>query len=115
MTVEEISKFAIDGIKTADMNCPERCLFYVLKELYRDFKDGKITKYEGEQRKADAVRQFEKDCEYYEKISDVSKRFAEFWKEIEETGSEYGKNPTIENADNFFKAVYGAGRKKKLG
>ena len=110
MTVEEISKFALDGKNVSGMTCAERCLFLELKEIYRDFKEKKITKQDGELRKMAAVERFKKDAEEFASSRDIYAYHAAFWKRIEAAASEYHKSPSVETADNFFKAVYGAGR-----
>ena len=112
MTVEEISKFAASGKNIAGMSCPERCLFLSLKEIYRDFKEGKITREDGEARKRRAVEQYEVDLQENVKSRDIYLWHTEFWRNIEEASGNYARNPSIESADAFFKAVYGAGRKK---
>ena len=64
MTIEEISKYASTGTRPGKaMNCAERCLFYELKEIYSEYRDNRITRAMGDQRKQEAVKQYQKDME----------------------------------------------------
>jgi len=113
MTVEEISKHASAGyLPDKKMSCPERCLFYELRDLYAMHKEGRITRAMGEKQKEDLLKQFKKDNEEFNYSKMFLQYQAKFWKEIEAAGEKYGTEPTIENADAFMKAVYGAGRKQ---
>ena len=115
MTIDEISKCAAVGKPSVGMTCPERCLYFELKDLYQEFKAGKIDKETGELRKREAVGRYEKDLEGLMSPKDLYDWHAKFWREIELAGSEYARNPSLEAADLFFKAVYKAGRKSGSG
>ena len=113
MTIEEISKYASAGyLPDAPMDCAERSLFYGLRDLYAMHKENRITRAMGEQEKEKLINIFKKDSEELKYSKKFLRYQAEFWKRIEEAGSRYGTDPTIENADAFLEAVYGVGRKQ---
>lgn len=112
MTVEEISRYASSGVMPdKEMNCAERCFFYGMRDLYAKHKENRITRAMGEQEKEKLLKVFKKDSEELEFSKKFLRYQADFWKRIEEAGEKYGTEPTIENADAFMKAVYGAERK----
>ena len=103
MTAEEITKLAAKGrLPEETLPCPERCLFYAMRDLYRQNKCGEISIEDG----------FRRDCEQFNYAKTIFAFHASMWKEIELAGSRYMKEPTIEHADEFVRAVYGAGRIK---
>ena len=113
ITIEEISKCASTGqMPDAEMNCAEKCLFYGLRDLYAMHKENRITRAMGEQEKEKLLKQFKKDSEELAYSKAFLQYHAKFWKEIEEAGTKYATEPSIENADAFMKAVYGVGRKE---
>jgi hypothetical protein len=112
MTIEEISKYASTGNMPDQMTCPERCLFYSLRDLYAMHKENRITRTQGEKMKQEIVKRYMDDVRVYGFADKYIKHNARLWKEIEEAGSKYRKEPSIENADAFLEAVYGVGRLK---
>lgn len=112
MTKEEISKFAyMDKMPEADMTCPERCLWYELRDIYRQFRSGKLTKEKGDSEKNAAIRRYELETNKAELAKRILKRQADMWTEIELAGNMYGMDRTLENADALLAAVYGVKRK----
>ena len=112
MTTEEIIQHAAkDQFPQEMMNCAERCLFYTLREIYRDFRSRTIGIEEGEKRKKAALHQFKNDAEDLSRGKALMLEHGIFWQRIETAGSRYRNNPTIETADAFIEAVYGVGRK----
>ena len=111
MKIEEISRYALSGdLPDKYMTCPERCLFYSLRDLYALHKEKRITKAEGENRKEKLLKQYEKDCEELNYSKMFLQYQGKFWKGIENAAMRYRKNPTVENADAFIEAVYGVGK-----
>ena len=114
MTISEISKCAAGGIlPEAPMDCPERCLFYSLRDIYSENKAGHITKDEGKKRKQEAIGQYQRDCTEFFRGKHILEHHARMWAAIELAGNNYRKEPTIEHADAFITAVYGVGRKQE--
>lgn len=115
MTAEEIIKLAAKGkLPEEPLPCPERCLFFAMRDLYRQNKSGEISKEEGRSQKQKVMNQFRHDCEQLDYSKTIFSFHANMWKTIELAGSRYMKEPSIEHADEFVKAVYGVGRIKSL-
>lgn len=89
------------------MTCPERCLWYALRDVYRRFQNGEITQDKGDAEKRRAVRQYELDAGVLHSANRIIERNANMWTEIELAAMAYGRDRTVENADAFFRAVYG--------
>lgn len=114
MTKDQISKYAfMNEMPDVEMSCPERCLWYALKDVYRRFQSGDLTKAQGDVEKKKAFRQYEIDASKLEAAKRIVAHDANMWVEIELAGSAYGMNRTLENADVFFSAVYGVKLKGK--
>lgn len=95
------------------MTCPERALFYALKEIYSDYRQGAISKSKGEDLKNKAMRQFEIDNGAFMSAMKILRENALLWKSIEKTSSQYRLERTLENADAFLEAVYNVPIKSK--
>ena len=88
------------------MTCPERALFFALKEIYSEYRQGIVGREEGETLKNRAMRQFDLDNQAVSSAMKILKSHAEFWKSIETAASRYRLERTLENADAFLEAVY---------
>ena len=95
------------SVEERSLSCPERCFFYAMKELYQAFRENKITKEQGEEMRQAAEKQFNADCAEYAAAKKILLHHSKMWKGIEQAGSAYRNNRTIENADAFIGAVYG--------
>ena len=116
MTKDEIIKYAATGqMPDQEMTCPERALFYTLKEIYTRFRNGLITKEQGEVQKNHALRQFELDNSAVSSAMKILRHNSELWKAIEQAGNHYALDRTLENADAFVEAVYNVKLKQKEG
>jgi len=88
------------------MTCPERALYYALRDIYSQYRKGIITKSKGEELKLKAMRQFDLDNQAISSAIKILHKHAEFWKSIEKASSRYRLERTLENADAFLEAVY---------
>ena len=101
--VYDFERAAIRGESVPDGLGPaDTWLFLTLRELYAQVKRGTISRETG------AIEKHKIEMEYNKLKFDLKLAYstAELWKNIELSGSEYRKNRTLENADNFCKAVY---------
>ena len=89
-----------------ELLCPERALFYSLKDIYDNYRKGLISKAQGESQKNKALRQFDLDMGSYTSAMKILRDNAEMWKRIELAGNHYRLDRTLENADAFIEAVY---------
>ena len=85
---------------------PELVMWYAFRELYRDFRAGKLKKDEAEKAKAEILKRYAAQKTEYDTMQNILQSQAEMWKRIELAGSRYGTERTVENADAFYKAVY---------
>ena len=107
MTVDMINKYAFaDDLPDTELSCPERCLYFSLRDLYREFKAGLITKEQGEKKKRDAVSRFKRDCGELDAARKVVQSSSGMWQRIEMASLRYNRDRTLENADAFVEAVY---------
>ena len=114
MQKDKIVEYAARGIvPDQEMTCPERALFYTLKDVYNDFRKGVLSKDRGETLKNRALRQFDLDQGAFDSALRILRDNAELWKRIETEGNHYRLDRTLENADMFVEAVYGV-RMKQL-
>lgn len=89
----------------------QQYIFLSLRILYQQYRAGAINRDTAiaEKRLLEkTARDAESQSASVDKLVLSTK---DLWKSIELAGSTYAKNPTIENADAFYKAVYGVGRK----
>ena len=115
-TLDDIVKYAARDVLPDRMDVwsdTTQLLYYRLRDMYRAFKSGTITKQQGETQKAQIIRQTERaDRDINDLLSQV-RHHAELWKRIEHTGTMYAQNRTLDNADRFFEAVYGCRPKER--
>lgn len=112
MKRESIIEYAAQNIKPdGNLNCAEWVLFYTARDIYKAYYNGSITIQAGEEKKKRALRQFELDNGELLRAKEILRQHAEMWRSIEEAGSRYRLNRTLENADAFIEAVYGVGIK----
>lgn len=105
MDIDTISRLAYSGTPPDSAMPYEWLLWYRLRDIYDKVKQHEMTKADGAAQKRGAVNSFETDKTLHEV-------HIKLWQRIEQAGTAYAKNKTIENADAFYKAVYGvpAGR-----
>ena len=109
MTIDAISQYAAqDIVPPEDITLPEKLLWYELRDIYRGFKSGTVTKDEGKTRKSAAISGYNRNNKDIEQTSRIIQKNAGMWMRIEEAARAYKQNKTIENADAFMEAVYGA-------
>ena len=107
MTVDEISAAAIrgEGIHYREP-VEDRALYGKLYMIYRQYRDGTITKATGVQRKTEALFEHKKDKLDRQTLSEEARRSAALYQQIEYCVSEYCKCPSRENADRMIETIY---------
>lgn len=113
LTEDELSRAAINEQFPETNASYDWLAWYKLRDVYRDFKAGRISKDLGEQRKRSIFQSRQNEIDFINGHWRMEKHVADLWKGIEEAGHAYMKEPTIEHADKFVEAVYGAGRLKR--
>ena len=82
-------------------------MWYAFRELYRNFREGKLKESDGVKAKAAILSRYNTQHAEYETMQNIVRHQAEMWKQIELAGNRYGTDRTLENADAFVEAVYG--------
>lgn len=89
----------------------EQNAYIALRWLYRQYRAGVIDRETATAEKRKIVKAA-LDAESMEAFRDkLAKSTVTLWREIEASGSAYAKEPTLENADDFYRAVYRVRRK----
>ena len=101
-----LSAFNLEPEPAESWKAPEIVLWYAFRELYRDYREGKIKEDKAKSIKSEIVKRYHVQKTEYETMQNIVRRQAEMWNRIEIAGSRYGTERTIENADAFFEAVY---------
>ena len=100
MTVNDISLLAYSNTPPDSAASFEWLLWYRLRDIYENVRSGKITKRDGADAKTQAVNSFNSERELFE-------RYVMLWKRIEQAGTQYGLERSLDAADAFYRAVYG--------
>ena len=101
-----LSAFNLEPEPAESWKAPEIVLWYAFRELYRDYRAGKIKEDKAKSIKSEIVKRYHVQKTEHETMQNIVRRQAEMWNRIEIAGSRYGTERTIENADAFFEAVY---------
>ena len=101
-----LSAFNLEPEPAESWKAPEIVLWYAFRELYRDYREGKIKEDKAKIIKSEIVKRYHVQKTEYETMQNIVRRQADMWNRIEIAGSRYGTERTIENADAFFEAVY---------
>lgn len=101
-----LSAFNLEPEPAESWKAPEIVLWYAFRELYRDYRAGKIAEDKAKSIKSEIVKRYHVQKTEYETMQNIVRRQAEMWNRIEIAGIRYGTERTIENADAFFEAVY---------
>lgn len=105
---DEISAYAARGeLPDKDMHQIDLVLWYMLRDIYNEFRTGTLDKATGAERKRHAIDLFDQAWERQCQADELCHRMAALWKQIETTATEYRKSRTLENADNMMRVVYG--------
>ena len=105
--VVRLSAYNHEPEPAEDWEAPEIVLWYAFRELYRDFRDGKLSEDEGKKAKANFLKRYQEQRTKYDTMKNIVRHQAEMWKRIEVAGNRYGTDRSLENADAFIETVYG--------
>lgn len=107
MTVEEISMAAMNEEAIPYGEPPEdRALFGKLYMIYRQYRDGRITKETGAARKAEALFEHRRDRQRRQTLSAQARSAGALYIAIECVVSDYNLCPSRENADRMIETIY---------
>ena len=108
LTVEELSKTAMQGRPPNGMTLPDRAAWWPLRHLYAEAKAGRITNDAARAAKKGIVQQREQDNAFMAEAQKAMRYNADLWQRIEHAASVYARSSgrTLEG-DALYKAIYG--------
>lgn len=110
MTIDELSALAAKNKRPDQAEPHDLLAWYELRELYREYKSGQISKARGETEKARILSERQKFLDRAESVRQDVQNRAAFWKSVEQAATDYNTSPSLDTADKFLKTVYGTGR-----
>lgn len=114
MEEQEIILYAAsDRRPDGELSPPEWLLWYRLRDIYRAFRGGAADKEHCAAEKARALYQFRLDNSKLAEADKINRFNAQMWVDIASAADRYALEPTIESADEFYKAVYRVERKRR--
>lgn len=118
MTVNEIKMAAYDETKLPQPELPiaERLLWYALRDIYQRFRNGSLTRDQGDRLAIDAVKQYQTDSAQYRLLSRIAENNASTWKNIEMAVYTYQHGKTHSDEINaVIEAIYNCKLKNEEG
>jgi len=104
----QISSYAAKNeMPDSGLNYIDWLLWYMLRDIYAEFRQGTLDKERGAARKKHAIEIWEKETFRNEQSRQLAFRVADLWKRVELAASQYRKDRTLENADLLMVAIYG--------
>lgn len=105
MDINDIAMFAYKNHKPeqSELTIPEWLLWYRLRDVYRDCKNDPEK---GKREKDAVLLRYDLDKSHWVRVSEVYKKLAKQWQDIEGPARAFAFDRTIENAERFFEAVY---------
>lgn len=107
MTVDEILLAAANGIEPPELDAAEALLFCRMRESYRAFRAGEISRAAGEEAKKKAVAEYRVNSTKLEQGRAAQHRMAQLWADLERYSSAYRKEKSLDTADQLMEKVYG--------
>lgn len=108
MTVDEISSYSVKNeMPDHGMTYIDWLLWYMLRDIYAEFRQGTLDKEHGLARKKHAIDVWERETAKAERSRQIAFRAAETWKNVETAACQYRKDRTIQSADLILVALYG--------
>ena len=81
-------------------------LWYMLRDVYRDFKAGKLDAEKGAERKQHSLSIWEKESFRVRQLNELADSAGKLWTRIETAADTYRLNRTLQNADRLIEAIY---------
>lgn len=115
LTADEIAALASRSERPdKQMCCADWLLWYVLRDIYADYRSGKAGKDVCASRKQDALDIWYREHERNAQNSALVDRVVQLWKRVEEAADQYRLDRTLQNADLMLIAMYGVGVKTNV-
>lgn len=95
------------------MGLHEQAAYQALRHLYVVYRQGWVSREEASVEKRKIYAAYEKEKKGFAQAREICLTHAAMWKQIEAAANRYGRERTLEHADAFVRAVYGAGCKRR--
>ena len=109
---EIINYAANDVVPQGKLNMAEWLLFYGLRDLYRGYRGGLLTRAFAAKAKTQMLLEFRSNSVKLHEVDELGRHYAKMYRNIESAAADFTHDRTVENAEAFFRAVYGVGLKK---
>ena len=107
MTADQISQLAARQEMPPDgMTYVDWLLWYMLRDIYRDFKAGRLDAEKGAERKQHSLSIWEKESFRVRQLNELADSAGKMWKRIEMAANAYRLNRSLQNADKLIEAIY---------
>ena len=90
---------------------PETLLYYRARDLYRDYRKGRVERSDAETAKRKVMQQYDRDVAERTLLTELYAQNAARWKAVEQAVREYTHRPSVDTADRIVTSLYGMGRK----
>lgn len=98
---------AMEGKDIPDgLELPDQLMFLILKNLYKQYYDGQISKETAMEEKTKARRKRDEDLQLIGKYHETYSRLTKMFAEVDKASSAYSQKRTLENADKIYFALY---------
>lgn len=108
MDVNQLEDIAFNGGQMPDLRSQAQCvLFQAFRNLYDYAKRVQMPPEQGRREKHEIMQAY-KINRFLEEVEEAT---IQMWKRIEASSTEYAKEPSVENADKLYEAIYRVKRK----
>ena len=108
MDVDQLEDIAYNGGQMPDLRSQAQCvLFQAFRNLYDYAKRVQMSPEQGRREKHEILQAYKINLF----LEEVQESTVQMWKRIETAAAEYAKDPSVENADKLYKAIYQVDRK----
>lgn len=107
MTADEILVAAANEEEPEGLDMAQRLLWCRMRESYRAFRAGEISREAGGEAKKKAMTEYRENANKLEQGRVAQHRMAQLWADLERYSSAYRKEKSLDTADRLMEKVYG--------
>lgn len=107
MTADEILVAAANEEEPEGLDMAQRLLWCRMRESYRAFRAGEISREAGGEAKKKAMAEYRVNSNKLEQGRVAQHRMAQLWADLERYSSAYRKEKSLDTADRLMEKVYG--------
>lgn len=107
MTIDELSRLAAtEQVPPEGTEVDERCLWYGLRDIYRQFRQGSISTEQGDQLKRQAIRQYNTDHGRLEQADRILAQHGQMFRSLEDAADQCRKELSRTGRQNTEEALH---------